>query len=239
MIFLEDQTHKQKEPVLKYIWELIRTGQLHPGDRIVELQIAKKLGVAQGVVREVLNKLEGQGIVENTAYKGSRLVILDPLDVEQILQIRRELEPLAIAQASEKVRASDIQELEKLVEKMKKTSSDVHKFEGYHYEFHHRLWEISQNRHLIRILGSLTTSLFAFHLLLVTKKGKPEGYGDMTHVNLIRALQGKVDTKKAVRDHLQELNNVLLGPRLIDRSNKQLVRNERHEPSSADHPNSL
>ena len=55
----------------QYIKETILTGELKPGDRIVESRLAQELGVSQAPVREALRELEFSGLVEQKPFSGT------------------------------------------------------------------------------------------------------------------------------------------------------------------------
>lgn len=70
-------------------------GVILPGDRIVEAEIARSLGISRVPVREALRLLESQGLVVNEAYKGIRLVSFTPERLKQALEVRVALEVTA------------------------------------------------------------------------------------------------------------------------------------------------
>jgi DNA-binding GntR family transcriptional regulator len=201
---LEKPTLRPSEAATKHFWDLIRTKQLMPGDRINESRIAKQLGVSQGAVREALQRLAEQGIVEVIPFKGGRLIALTPDDFDQIIEIRQLLEPHALRLARDKVTEDDLKDLRALIEHMG-SAPNVHAFDEYHFLFHQRLWEISRNRQLVRILRHLTTSLFAFYEVLRTLGGRPPDHRGATHQRLIEAVHGKEDPEQVIREHLNEL----------------------------------
>jgi DNA-binding GntR family transcriptional regulator len=71
-------------------------GTFLPGDRLVEAEIARDLGISRVPVREALRLLESQGIVVSTPYKGMRLMQVTNLGVAQLMRVRAALETLAI-----------------------------------------------------------------------------------------------------------------------------------------------
>lgn len=70
-----------------------------PGDRLVEAEIARDLGISRVPVREALRLLESQGIVVSTPYKGMRLMQVSNQGVSEMMQVRLALETLAVREA--------------------------------------------------------------------------------------------------------------------------------------------
>src|SRR2546423_86063 len=101
------------------IKEAILSGKLDPGDRIVEMKLAKDLGVGTTAVREALFELEYQGFVSRITGKGTFVTQLTAEDVEQILRVRLELEGLAVELLQERATESDLAPLEKSIAGMR------------------------------------------------------------------------------------------------------------------------
>jgi len=74
-------------------------GVFLPGDRLVEAEIARDLGISRVPVREALRLLESQGIVVSTPYKGMRLMQVSNRGVAELMQVRLALETLAVQEA--------------------------------------------------------------------------------------------------------------------------------------------
>jgi DNA-binding GntR family transcriptional regulator len=76
-------------------------GVILPGDRIVEAELARALGMSRVPIREALRILESQGVVTSTPYKGIRLMEVTHARLEQVLDVRTTLEVLAARRALE------------------------------------------------------------------------------------------------------------------------------------------
>src|SRR5215207_6588333 len=74
-------------------------GLFLPGDRLVEAEIARDLGISRVQVREALRLLESQGIVVSTPYKGMRLMQVTNAGVAALMRVRLALESLAVREA--------------------------------------------------------------------------------------------------------------------------------------------
>jgi DNA-binding GntR family transcriptional regulator len=74
-------------------------GVFLPGDRLVEAEIARDLGISRVPVREALRLLESQGIVVSTPYKGMRLMQVSNASVAEVMRVRLALETLALQEA--------------------------------------------------------------------------------------------------------------------------------------------
>ncbi len=85
--------------VAAYLREAILGGDLRPGDRIRQEEIAERLGASRLPVREALRMLEAEGLTEHEARKGARVPRLSPHEVDVVYRMRERLEPIALAES--------------------------------------------------------------------------------------------------------------------------------------------
>lgn len=85
-----------QEAILVELRRLIVTGELPAGQKIIQEQLAQKLGVSRVPVREALRILEGEGLIRTEPHRGSFVVKLSPTEYVQLLQLRRLLETDAL-----------------------------------------------------------------------------------------------------------------------------------------------
>jgi DNA-binding GntR family transcriptional regulator len=153
--------------IVEIIRQAITSGDLGPGDRVVELRLAKQLGVGNTAVREALFELERAGLVTRIPNKGSFITKMTWEDAQQIFRVRKELESLAAELALERISAADLAMLQGFVDGMRTAAetSDFERFYQNDLEFHRTIWRLAQNRYLASILETLVVPLFAFFLI--------------------------------------------------------------------------
>jgi DNA-binding GntR family transcriptional regulator len=147
----------------------IMSGQLRPGDQVVESRLAKQLGVGQNAVREALQDLEFQGFVVKFPHRGTFVTKLSREDLDQIYRIRAELESLAVEWARKHNRpdARDLERLEAILEESEKgaDAGDFYTFARADTEFHRCLWELSGNTYLRKALEVVAVPLLSYVLI--------------------------------------------------------------------------
>ena len=111
-------SHRQvfREEIRNAIREAIFSGELNPGDRIIETYWAKDLGVSQGPVREAIRDLEAMGLVETVPFKGSRVRTLTEKDVRDNYSVRICLESKSIRDA---ITQLDDEQMAELTERLR------------------------------------------------------------------------------------------------------------------------
>lgn len=125
--------------VAAYLREAILGGDLKPGMRIRQEEIAERFGASRLPVREALRTLEAEGLAESEPHKGARVPRLSQHEVEVIYRMRERLEPLALVESLPQLDAADHERLEEVQRQIEETISDdkdLEKFLDLDREFH-------------------------------------------------------------------------------------------------------
>jgi DNA-binding GntR family transcriptional regulator len=195
------KTFTLRDRIVEVIREAITSGKLNPGDRLVELQLAKQLGVGTTAVREALFELERSGFVTRIPNKGSFINKMTSDDAQQTFRVRSELEGLAVELAVENATPSDFQELQHLIDAMKATAEagDFEAFYRNDLNFHRGLWRLSRNRYLENCLEILVVPLFAFFVVRTRSEQRNDLLGSaQRHQRLL----DKIIKGDNVREHM-------------------------------------
>jgi DNA-binding GntR family transcriptional regulator len=142
-----------REEIGNAIRDAIASGDLKPGDRIVETQWAKDLGVSQSPVREAIRELEMMGLVENIPYQGCIVRKATKQDMKDAYRVRMYLEMLGIQDAVDGATEDQLKEIYKILKEME-AEAKKNAFNSYtkkNEQFHEKIIEVSQNRLLIRL----------------------------------------------------------------------------------------
>jgi DNA-binding GntR family transcriptional regulator len=121
--------------VAAYLREAILGGDLKPGDRIRQEEIAARLGASRLPVREALRMLEAEGLTEHEPHKGARVPRLTQHEVDVIYRMRERLEPLALVESLPRLGAADHEQLEEVQHRIEE-NEDLEKFLDLDREFH-------------------------------------------------------------------------------------------------------
>jgi DNA-binding GntR family transcriptional regulator len=145
--------------------ERILSGELQPGQIISETQWAPVLGAAQASVREALNLLVSEGLVQKEPGRSARVTKLTERDVVQVYEVRAALEGLAARLAAE--HRADLSGLDNAIEDMRSMAAcgNLRGAIEADLTFHVLLSELSGNPFLARQSRQLLIPLFAFTLI--------------------------------------------------------------------------
>jgi len=146
-----------RDLALKAIRGLIADGTLRPGVRVFEEELAERLGVSRGPVREALRRFEEQGVIVSYPNRGSFMVELTTEEVEQLYELRAALEKMAIRTVKERGRLEDLRQLSGRLIQMRRAAKaqDLRRLLEADLAFHKVLWQAAANRFLLKALESL------------------------------------------------------------------------------------
>jgi DNA-binding GntR family transcriptional regulator len=191
------------ERVKQELLRRIMSGQLPPGSRLVELQIARELNTSQGPVREALCELEGLELVVTEPYKGSHVREVTPTDIREAYMVRAALEELAgqLAASHFKGAAAPLKKAAAAILDAAR-KKDVAAYTRHDINFHRLIVEGASNRILLRTWNSLA---FEVRLQLVLSRGTIDLMtAQEAHWGIVDALE-RGDAKEAserLRKHI-------------------------------------
>ena len=135
-----------REQVKDVLLQRIASGELKPGERLVETRIAQELGTSQAPVREALRDLELLRLVESEPFRGSRVRVFGMEEMVEVYPVRAVLEELAARLAAEKL-GGDVTSLEAELEAMKDAvrRDDTHALVEHDVAFHRLIVEAAGN----------------------------------------------------------------------------------------------
>lgn len=181
-----------RDVVFNTLRDAILTGKLVPGERLMENQLADKLGVSRTPVREALRMLELENLVELVPRKGAQVLDMSEKDIVNILEVRSALEGLATQLACKKMSAEDLQQLKKLEADFERAvaDNDVELFVDIDEDFHDLIFSSTGNDKLIYIFKNLRIQLYRYRMAQA-KNDTSMSTIVAHHKNIIRAIENR------------------------------------------------
>ena len=186
------------------ILEAIEGGTYRPGDRLVESELAERLGVSRTPVREALQRLETQSMLT----RDGRSLIVASLDHNQLAElyvVRAELEGLAARLAAKHATEEEIRVLQDMIEEDRAHLGDPDALSRANRRFHKQIHLASHNRYLVQQLGLVHRSM----ALLATTSLVAEGRGETAlaeHEAIVTAIArgDEAAAQNALRAHISK-----------------------------------
>ncbi len=146
-----------RERIVDGLREAIVKGELLPGTRLQEIEIAERYDTSRTPVREAFRQLESEGFLQIKARRGAVVTQITSRDIEEFYELKQVLEGYAARQASKSLRVEDIDRMEVLNEQLEQAylSGDVSSMIPVHNEFHEIFVKACGNERLVSLLGGL------------------------------------------------------------------------------------
>lgn len=197
------------ERVVVTLRPAILSGELPRGMRLIEEEIAARLGVSRGPVREALVILEQEGLVTMQPRRGATVVGVTERDISELYDLRLLLETHAVERAAVNARPEDIDYLTTLSERLSERAHDAQldALSPVDVLFHRHIFVVANQQRLRAAWERLAGILAA--LLTITDSSRPR---DVRHHYIVQALEAgdPVKARDAIRIHLARAEKIMI-----------------------------
>ena len=195
-----------RDVVFQTLRDAILKGELQPGERLMEIHLANKLGVSRTPIREAIRMLEKEGLAVTIPRKGAQVAQMTEKDLLDVLEIRDALDELAVADACKRMEKEDFDQLEKAMNDFVDVTKtkDVRAIVEADEAFHNVIYSATKNPKLWHIIKNLKEQMYRYRYEYVKQD---KDYSDLVedHSKIVDGLKRKdVDYVKTVmHNHLQ------------------------------------
>jgi phosphonate utilization transcriptional regulator len=193
------QSKSLPDAVRDEIHRLILDGTFEPGDKLGEAELACRLGVSRGPVREAFRGLEEAGLVRQTKNRGVFVREVSADEANELYVVRAGLDELIGRLLAPAITEADIRELRALVEQMDASSArrDMRKYFPLDTRFHDRIAEMVGNRKLLELYRRIVNEMQLFRRQSILRGGGLQ-VSNHEHRAIVEALASR-DGDKAAR----------------------------------------
>ena len=155
-----------RDVVFNTLREAILKGDLKPGERLMELQLAAKLGVSRTPIREAIRMLEQEGLAVTTPRKGAEVAKMTLKDMEDVLEIRASLDELASQVATVRITEEQLVRLKERKQdfEISLKSGNVKLIAEADVKFHDVIYEATNNPKLVSMLNNLREQIYRYRI---------------------------------------------------------------------------
>lgn len=205
LIIKNPKTIRRK--VYDYLREKLLSGEIPPHEHLIEAKIAREIGTSRTPVREALHNLELEGLIESIPRVGYVVKPTSGQEVEEICEIRRVVEELAVQWAIEKARDRLIEELKEniTIAETKISGGDIKSFVELDAQFHEIIARYSGSQRLLELAQTLRRHMLRYRIQSIYLAD-----------NVLRAIEGHrgilqaieksdlFEVKQAIQRHLEQ-----------------------------------
>ena len=194
-----------RDVVFNTLREAILKGELAPGERLMEIHLAERLGVSRTPIREAIHKLELEGLVLMIPRKGAEVAKISEKSLRDVLEVRRSLEDLAIELACERMTEEEINQLE---EAQKAFCAAIESGEALAIaesdeSYHDIIYDGTCNAKLVQMLNNLREQMYRYRLEYIKDAEKRQILVN-EHEHILDAIRRRdvAQAKVAMRQHI-------------------------------------
>ena len=194
-----------RDVVFNTLRQAILKGELEPGERLMEIQLAERLGVSRTPIREAIRKLELEGLVLMIPRKGAEVAEISEKSLREVLEVRRSLEELAIELACQRITPEELTALEEAENRFARAVEDgeVMAIAESDENYHELIYQATANDRLVQILNNLREQMYRYRLEYIKDEDRRQILV-VEHEHILRAVRRRdiADAKSAVREHI-------------------------------------
>lgn len=152
----------------------ILTGQLKPGERLLEVHLANKLGVSRTPIREAIRKLELEGLVIMIPRRGAEVARITEKSLKDVLEVRRALDALSVELACDRITEEDMKRLLQACQDFEKAAKgkDASVIAKADVALHDIIVEATGNQRLAQLVNNLSEQMYRYRFVYIKEESK-------------------------------------------------------------------
>jgi DNA-binding GntR family transcriptional regulator len=199
--------------VFENLKQAIIRGDVAPGDRLVESQIAEVLDISRTPVREAIHKLEREGLLKKLPKAGFAVVNLTREDIEETFGIRSVLESYAARLAAVNHHEEDLKPLEEKIKEFQicLERGEMGELPRINTEFHSLFYALSRSPKLIKLINDLRDQIFRFRKILLQMDNMAKTSNE-DHRKILAAIRQRdvPRVERVVKEHILRGQRIVL-----------------------------
>ena len=153
-----------RDVVFNTLRQAILTGELKPGERLMEIHLANKLGVSRTPIREAIRKLELEGLVNMIPRRGAEVAEITEKSLKDVLEVRRTLDALSVELACDRISDEELDTLRMACLKFEEATKtkDARIIAKADVALHDIIVKATGNQRLIQLLNNLSEQMYRY-----------------------------------------------------------------------------
>ena len=155
-----------RDVVFNTLRQAILTGELKPGERLMEIHLANKLGVSRTPIREAIRKLELEGLVTMIPRRGAEVAQITEKSMNDVLEVRRAMDALCVELACDRITPEELQDLKKACDTFEAAvkTDDIKQIAQADVALHDIIVQATGNQRLIQLVNNLSEQMYRYRV---------------------------------------------------------------------------
>ncbi len=213
-----------RDVVFNTLRKAILTGELKPGERLMEIHLANRLGVSRTPIREAIRKLELEGLVIMIPRRGAEVAQITEKSLKDVLEVRRALDALCVELACERITEEGKVKLREACSEFEKATKtgDVTAIAKADVALHDIIVEATGNARLIQLINNLSEQMYRYRFEYIKDESRHEKLVEehrMIYESIIE--KDKEKAAKAAKLHIDNQEKSIIRQIRLERSQQE------------------
>lgn len=209
-----------RDVVFNTLRQAILTGELKPGERLMEIHLADKLGVSRTPIREAIRKLELEGLVTMIPRRGAEVAQITEKSMNDVLEVRRALDALCVELACERITEEGLVTLKAACDEFEAAirTGEVKKIAQADVALHDIIVQATGNRRLIQLVNNLAEQMYRYRFEYIKDISQHEMLVEEHRIIYESILNKDKETAaQAARTHIDNQEKAIIRQIRLDR----------------------
>jgi len=202
-----------RDVVFNTLRQAILTGDLKPGERLMEIHLANRLGVSRTPIREAIRKLELEGLVIMIPRRGAEVAQISEKSLKDVLEVRRSLDALCAELACDRITQDGIEALKDACAEFEEATKtkDAKIIAAADVALHDIIIEATSNDRLISLINNLSQQMYRYRFEYIKDESQHENLA-LEHQAILNAIMNRDKEAAAIaaKNHIDNQENSIL-----------------------------
>ena len=219
-----------RDVVFNTLRKAILTGELKPGERLMEIHLANKLGVSRTPIREAIRKLELEGLVIMIPRRGAEVAQITEKSLKDVLEVRRALDALCAELACDRISDEGMEKLKQACDKFEYATSteDAATIAAADVALHDIIVQATGNERLIQLINNLSEQMYRYRFEYIKDESRHDNLVNehrMIYESIVK--RDKAKAAEAARLHIDNQEKSIIRQIRLEQENagKKRIRN--------------
>lgn len=196
-----------RDVVFNTLRKAILTGELKPGERLMEVHLANRMGVSRTPIREAIRKLELEGLVIMIPRRGAEVAQITEKSLKDVLEVRRALDALCVELACDRISAEEEEQLKEACNEFVRATrtKDATIIAKADVAFHDIIVQATGNQRLIQLINNLSEQMYRYRFEYIKDENRHDSLID-EHKIIYESIVER-DKKKAAETAKLHIDN--------------------------------
>ncbi len=210
-----------RDVVFNTLRQAILIGELKPGERLMEIHLADRLGVSRTPIREAIHKLEREGLVTIVPRRGAEVAQITEKSMNDVLEVRRALDALCVELACDRITEEELADLKTACDRFEQCvrTGDSKKIAQADVALHDIIVRATGNQRLIQLVNNLSEQMYRYRFEYIKDSSQHQTLVEehrIIYQSIVR--KDKKTAAEAARTHIDNQEKAIIRQIRLDRA---------------------